>query len=213
MYCFYGGDGDTPENDSDPTDYVWDDEPGDCGGQWIDNPSTTVIVDADPPPDPEPGDDDNDDDDSTIAEIPLSGMQLRPTGCASEPLHIPLHVVSPYGWRTLNGKPDFHTGVDYRAPVGTPVFSAESGTVALAYSSASAGNVIVVQNPFGGDSIYMHLSGFGVSKGQSVGAGTQIGKSGNTGHSTGPHLHFEQHKPGPIYANGVFNHATLTPPC
>lgn len=46
-YCFYGGVGDTPENDSDPTDFVWDDEPGDCHGQWIDNPSTTMTVYAD----------------------------------------------------------------------------------------------------------------------------------------------------------------------
>jgi hypothetical protein len=46
QYCFYGGAGDTPQNDSDPTDYVWDDEPGDCGGKWIDNPSSTVTVSA-----------------------------------------------------------------------------------------------------------------------------------------------------------------------
>jgi RHS repeat-associated protein len=46
MYCFYGGQGDTPENDSDPTDYDFTDEPGDCGGQWIDNPSSTVTVSA-----------------------------------------------------------------------------------------------------------------------------------------------------------------------
>jgi RHS repeat-associated protein len=46
MYCFYGGKGDTPANDSDPTDYDFTDEPGDCGGQWIDNPSSTVTVSA-----------------------------------------------------------------------------------------------------------------------------------------------------------------------
>ena len=46
MYCFYGGAGDTPENDSDPTDYDFTDERGDCGGQWIDNPSSTVTVSA-----------------------------------------------------------------------------------------------------------------------------------------------------------------------
>lgn len=47
MYCFYGGKGDTPENDSDPTDYDFTDTKADCGGQWIDNPSTTVTVNGD----------------------------------------------------------------------------------------------------------------------------------------------------------------------
>jgi RHS repeat-associated protein len=44
MYCFYGGKGDTPENDSDPTDYDFTDEKRDCHGQWIDNPSTILTV-------------------------------------------------------------------------------------------------------------------------------------------------------------------------
>jgi murein DD-endopeptidase MepM/ murein hydrolase activator NlpD len=133
--------------------------------------------------------------------------------CPAEPLHIPLRVTSPYGVRTLNGQRQLHPGVDYGAPIGTPVYAAYSGTVTIAHFSRSAGNVIDITTPSFGSSIYMHLSSIGVTVGQSVGAGQQIGLSGNTGNSTGPHLHFEQHSPGPPYANGVFNLATSVPPC
>jgi murein DD-endopeptidase MepM/ murein hydrolase activator NlpD len=84
-----------------------------------------------------------------------------------------------------------HEAVDLSSPIGMPVFAAGSGTVAFAGSNSTGyGNVIVIGH---GDTftIYGHLDSVGVRCGQSVTAGQQIGTSGNTGNSTGPHLHFE----------------------
>ncbi len=148
--------------------------------------------------------------------IPHGPLEIAGTGgnpCTAEPLHIDLRVTSPYGPRMHNGLQQFHTGVDYAAPIGTAVYSVSRGDVALAYPSRTAGNVIDIITPLVGSSVYMHLSSINVSPGQNVDAGQQIGRSGNSGESSGPHLHFEQHSLGQIFANGVFNHATLIAPC
>jgi|SRR5690242_843059 len=111
-----------------------------------------------------------------------------------------------------HGRPDFHPGVDYHAPLGTPVYSAFTGTVRVSRFSTSAGNMIAIESGSGSSTVYMHLSRLDVHQGE-VAAGQQIGLSGNTGKSDGPHLHFEQHTAVPLFADGVFNHATRTPPC
>ncbi len=88
-----------------------------------------------------------------------------------------------------------HNGVDFGTPIGTPVKSAASGTVIgagdtdLTCRGASFGRWILVRHNNGLASIYAHLSVISVQEGQSVGAGEVIGYSGNTGYSTGPHLH------------------------
>ncbi|MDD6919657.1 MAG: peptidoglycan DD-metalloendopeptidase family protein [Eubacteriales bacterium] len=105
-------------------------------------------------------------------------------------------VSSYYGPRSfmLNGRPysDFHTGIDFPAPKGTPVVAAKDGRILERISYAQyAGNYIIVDHGGGFSTVYAHLNGFNCSKGQMVKAGQVIGYVGSTGMSTGPHLHFE----------------------
>ncbi|MFJ5875546.1 peptidoglycan DD-metalloendopeptidase family protein [Streptomyces sp. NPDC093088] len=85
----------------------------------------------------------------------------------------------------------YHTGVDLIASSGTTVRAVGAGTVVSAGWSGSYGNEVVIQHADGNYSQYAHLSSLSVSAGQSVSGGQQIGLSGSTGNSTGPHLHFE----------------------
>jgi len=84
-----------------------------------------------------------------------------------------------------------HTGVDFHAASGTPVHAVGSGTVVEAGWGGSYGNNIVIRMNDGTYTQYGHLSSIGVSVGQTVTPGRQIGLSGATGNVTGPHLHFE----------------------
>lgn len=84
-----------------------------------------------------------------------------------------------------------HEGIDIAVPVGTPVMSAECGTVTFAGDGGTYGKLVRIDHGHGVITAYAHLSEINVSTGQSVGANTQIALSGNTGRSTGPHLHFE----------------------
>lgn len=85
-----------------------------------------------------------------------------------------------------------HEGIDYGVPTGTPVYSSISGTVEFAGSGngyGNYGNYVIVQNG-GVETFYAHLSSLGVKTGQNITEGMQLGLSGSTGNSTGPHLHF-----------------------
>jgi len=85
-----------------------------------------------------------------------------------------------------------HTGIDYPAASGTPVGAAGRGCVSSAgYDAGGYGNLVVIQHRAGMTSWYAHLSRISVRPGECVVAGTRIGRVGSTGHSTGPHLHFE----------------------
>lgn len=87
-----------------------------------------------------------------------------------------------------------HNGVDYGMPVGSPLYAAASGVVIISKSSGyngGYGKYIVIQHPNGTQTVYGHMSNPAVSVGQSVSQGQYIGASGNTGKSTGPHLHLE----------------------
>jgi len=84
-----------------------------------------------------------------------------------------------------------HLGVDYSAPIGTPVRSVGEGTVAFSGWQNGYGNVIQVQHAGDRATVYAHLSRADVKKGQHVDQGQRIGAVGMTGWSTGPHLHFE----------------------
>ena len=93
-----------------------------------------------------------------------------------------------------------HQGLDFGASTGTPVGAAGRGTVVAAgWNSGGYGNLIVIQHRLGFQTWYAHLSAVHVTTGQSVGGGTRIGSVGSTGHSTGPHLHFEvRHNGTPV---------------
>lgn len=84
-----------------------------------------------------------------------------------------------------------HTGIDFHASTGTTVHAVGVGTVVEAGWGGAYGNQVVIKMHDGTYTQYGHLSSIGVSVGQSVSAGQQIGLSGATGNVTGPHLHFE----------------------
>lgn len=89
-----------------------------------------------------------------------------------------------------------HNGVDFAVSRGTPVLSVGEGVVVIAKNSGSAGNFIAIRHGRQYTTKYMHLDKILVKPGQNVKKGDRIGLSGNTGRSTGPHLHFELHIDG-----------------
>ncbi|AXC11002.1 Cell wall endopeptidase, family M23/M37 [Acidisarcina polymorpha] len=93
--------------------------------------------------------------------------------------------------RTFNGKlASIHRGMDFRAPAGMPVASANAGTVVLAQKLFYEGNCVVIDHGLGLMTIYMHFSRLEVAPGERVRKGQRLGLSGATGRVTGPHLHF-----------------------
>lgn len=111
-----------------------------------------------------------------------------------------LHVTSRYGIRKRHpvngGRNRMHQGVDLRADIGTPVRSSAQGVVKRVVHDKHYGIYVDVKHPLGITTRYAHLSKAMVKKGQRVRANKVIGKSGNTGATTGPHLHFEIHSKG-----------------
>jgi murein DD-endopeptidase MepM/ murein hydrolase activator NlpD len=89
-----------------------------------------------------------------------------------------------------------HNGLDLAAPMGTPVFAAQAGTVSETGADAIYGNYVVIKHSDNWVSLYGHLSKIKTKKNSEVYAGTLIGEVGSTGQSTGPHLHFELRKNG-----------------
>jgi murein DD-endopeptidase MepM/ murein hydrolase activator NlpD len=84
-----------------------------------------------------------------------------------------------------------HAGLDFKGPVGTPIFSAAEGKVTLAGFNGGYGKSVEITHANGFLTRYAHLSGVNVRPGQMVERGVQIGRMGSTGRSTGSHLHFE----------------------
>ncbi|WP_433793409.1 M23 family metallopeptidase [Actinoplanes sp. CA-252034] len=94
-----------------------------------------------------------------------------------------------------------HAGVDLAAPHGTAIVAAGAGVVVAAGPNGGYGNAVLIDHGDGRLTHYGHLSAIGVEIGQRVRAGEHIGDEGSTGHSTGPHLHFEvhlDHFPNPV---------------
>jgi murein DD-endopeptidase MepM/ murein hydrolase activator NlpD len=119
---------------------------------------------------------------------------------------------SGFGYRThpILKVSRMHTGCDFSAPTGTPVFATGDGKVITAKRSSGYGNEIEIDHGFGYITKYAHLSSFDVREGQKVKRGQQIGKVGNTGLSVAPHLHYEvmhnKNKVNPV--NYFFNDLT-----
>jgi murein DD-endopeptidase MepM/ murein hydrolase activator NlpD len=89
-----------------------------------------------------------------------------------------------------------HAGVDFAAPIGTPVYAASNGTVTAAGPAGGYGQWVKIAHPGGVSTVYGHISRWTVTVGQGVQPGQLIAYSGNEGRSTGPHLHFETHVNG-----------------
>ena len=81
--------------------------------------------------------------------------------------------------------------MDIGVGIGTPIHAAKAGTVIFAGQMSGYGNVVIVDHGGGFSTLYAHQSRLAASEGQQVTQGQVIGYSGNTGHSTGPHVHFE----------------------
>jgi len=134
-----------------------------------------------------------------------SGVSVLPAGPMSSPSAAGLiwpvsgTLSSTFGARSSPGGigSTYHEGIDIAVPEGTPIRAAASGTVIMASYNGGYGNYTCIDHGSGLSTCYGHQSSFAVSSGQSVSQGDVIGYSGNTGSSTGPHLHFE------VRINGV----------
>ena len=121
---------------------------------------------------------------------PLKSDSLN--GFAFMPLQNYTRVSSPYGIRVhpVLHTVKMHTGIDYAAPPGTPVYAPADGTLTFKGWKGGYGYTVMLMHSNGVETLYGHLSAFSPSKGH-VKAGEVIGFVGSTGRSTGPHLHYE----------------------
>lgn len=116
----------------------------------------------------------------TIKSIPIG----RPS---------PGRITSRYGKRTdpVNGKKGFHTGVDIKGKRGDKIFATADGVVTKAFKNGGYGNYVEIDHKNGYKTRFAHMKSYVVKKGERVQRGQLIGQIGNTGRSTGPHLHYE----------------------
>jgi len=137
---------------------------------------------------------------SQITSIHTLFQTVKAKSYASANFSCPIttsRVTSEFAYRRYyeysNGKKEtnVHFGIDYGVPIGTDVFACEKGKVVLAEKRISSGNSIVIEHLPGLYSVYYHLDSLAVKENQFVEHAEFLGKSGNTGLSTGPHLHWE----------------------
>lgn len=123
------------------------------------------------------------------AEAPVPAAMVNEVPHLRWPLTtVAVTVGSPFGARW--GRP--HEGIDLPAPIGTPVFAAADGQVVYAgHGVRGYGNLVVIKHAGDLLTVYAHNSALLVSQGQPVRAGDRIARVGQSGHATGPHLHFE----------------------
>lgn len=126
------------------------------------------------------------------SEVPASTNYAPGDGSLGLPVgHA--RISSPFGYRIhpITGVKKLHAGVDFAVPIGTDVHAAEGGVVVLAEWYSGYGNAVIVDHGNNTWTLYGHLSKFKVEKGDTVKRGQVVAESGNTGQSTGPHMHFE----------------------
>ena len=109
-------------------------------------------------------------------------------------------TASGYGYRIdpIYKTTKFHSGMDFSANIGTPVYATGDGRVVKVGWESGYGKLIKIDHGFGYMTWYAHLNDYNVRVGQKVVRGEVIGKVGNTGKSTGPHLHYEVHVKGKV---------------
>lgn len=118
--------------------------------------------------------------------VPLPGYN----GLNQYPLHGKLRVSSPYGVHR-KGHKSAHTGIDWAASSGTPIYAPAGGVVRSAHWDKIYGNQTIIDLGGGRSIMLGHQSGFNIKPGQRINSGQVVGYVGSTGWSTGPHLHFE----------------------
>jgi murein DD-endopeptidase MepM/ murein hydrolase activator NlpD len=128
--------------------------------------------------------------------LSLARMEALDRGLAGIPQYRPANVemlTSSYGVRRdpFTGAAAMHSGLDFRGPIGAPIYAAAKGRVSFVGQRSGYGNVIEISHGNGLVTRYAHMSAFHSRVGQEVAPGDVIGAIGSTGRSTGPHLHFE----------------------
>ena len=129
--------------------------------------------------------------DEYLAKLALQGE--NPPSDASWIMPVSGKLTSPFGMRKhpVLGVVRMHNGIDLAAAQGTPIYATRAGKVTrTSYQAGGAGNYVSINHLDGFSTIYMHMTHYVVSQGQDVSQGQLIGYVGNTGISTGPHLHF-----------------------
>lgn len=126
-------------------------------------------------------------------EVLISLDKLNTYRIALEKMPLAMPVKSAYRFTSPFGRRwgRMHEGIDMAAPVGTPIFTTGDGVVTFAGWQRGYGNVIKIRHELGTETRYGHLSRIRVRQGQRVSQGERIGDMGNTGRSTGSHLHYE----------------------
>lgn len=126
-------------------------------------------------------------------EIVVSLDQVNRYRIASNKLPLDMPVKSAFRYTSGFGARwgRAHKGIDLAGPVGTPILATGDGVVKFAGRQSGYGNIIIVEHALGTETRYAHLSKIRVRAGQKVSRGAQIGDMGNTGRSTGSHLHYE----------------------
>ena len=132
---------------------------------------------------------------STLAEEQARAASLP----NAKPLKQDLEVSSEFGLRRnpFGGRRyEMHSGIDFRGAIGTPIYATAQGLVMKAERSGGYGNHVIIDHGYGYETLYAHLSKLDVKVGDRVNRGDLIGALGNTGRSSGPHLHYEVHHNG-----------------
>lgn len=126
----------------------------------------------------------------------LARMDALERGITGIPQVSPVRVndiSSGFGFRRdpFTGGAAMHRGLDFKGPTGAPIYAAAAGRVSFVGNKSGYGKVVEISHGNGLTTLYAHMSKFNARVGQRVDAGQVIGAIGNTGRSTGPHLHFE----------------------
>ena len=128
--------------------------------------------------------------------LSLARMDALERGLSGIPQFMPADmrmITSGFGYRSdpIHGGAAMHAGLDFRGPIGSPIHAAAQGKVTFVGTKAGYGKVVEITHGNGMLTRYAHMSAWRARVGQTVDAGDVIGLIGNTGRSTGPHLHFE----------------------
>ena len=131
-----------------------------------------------------------------VGKDSFSGYTLPGSGIFAYPLRG--RLTSPFGLRRhpIFKVVSFHSGVDLAAPNGTPIMASDSGRVIFNGWYGGYGKVVIVDHGMDYSTLYAHLSRTSVSRGKNIQQGDIVGYEGQTGYSTGPHLHFEVRRNG-----------------
>lgn len=146
--------------------------------------------------------------------VSLERMEALERGLAGIPQHSPAsleYISSGFGYRAdpFTGGAAFHAGLDFKGPIGAPIYAAAAGRISFVGQQQGYGNTVEINHGNGLVTRYAHMSAFRARVGQPVQAGQVIGLIGNTGRSTGPHLHFEvRHNERPVNPRPFLEAAT-----